>query len=116
MRRWKKFKLMMRRAKKYEPFEELNEVTPLLLFARARLEKIGSPAALRWSEEIATIEDQIFTKLQEWKDDPAAVDPRVSAQSDEVTQTKPLINLANQFAEMKIAAELLLKSKGVKIE
>lgn len=28
----------------------------------------------------------------------------------------PLINLANQFAEMKIAAELLLKSKGVKIE
>lgn len=27
MRRWKKFKLMMRRPKKYEPFEELNEVT-----------------------------------------------------------------------------------------
>ena len=85
-------------------------------FARARLEKIGSLAALRWSEEIATIEDQIFSKLQEWKDDPAAVDPRVSGQSDEVTQAKPLINLANQFAEMKIAAELLLKSKGVKIE
>ncbi len=56
------------------------------------------------------------SRLQEWKDDPAAVDPRVSAQSDEVTQAKPLINLANQFAEMKIAAELLLKSKGVKIE